>query len=211
MKELKPDLLLLDREENPLSMYEESPVKTIVTHVKSAHDVANELEQIAGHFGGSTVKALGDMAQRWREVLKSPRFTLNSWDELPGVREWLKTPSLGVAHSKIVYVIWKGPWMAVGRDTFIASMLEQAGFELANLLPQTAAEGRKYPAFEPKDLPPETVFLFSTEPYPFHKKKKELSTLGQGSAIVEGESFSWFGLRSLRFLESLNGHRDDLA
>ena len=45
----------------------------------------------------------------------------------------------------------------------------------------------------------------SSEPYPFHKRKDKLALdeLGAGSAIVDGERFGWFGLRSLEFLEGL--------
>jgi len=32
-----------------------------------------------------------------------------------------------VALALVVYLIWKDPWMSVGRETFIASMLAQAG------------------------------------------------------------------------------------
>jgi len=47
------------------------------------------------------------------------------------------------------------------------------------------------------------VLLASSEPYPFHRKRDALLALDRPVAIVDGESFSWFGVRSLEFLESL--------
>ena len=50
--------------------------------------------------------------------------------------------------------------------------------------------------------PAKTLLLFSSEPFPFAKKKSELVNLGFSSALVDGESFSWFGVRSLNFIET---------
>lgn len=49
----------------------------------------------------------------------------------------------------------------------------------------------------------ETLLLFSSEPYPFLRKKDVLNPLFAPYAFVDGERFSWFGMRSLRFLEEL--------
>jgi 7-cyano-7-deazaguanine synthase in queuosine biosynthesis len=49
-----------------------------------------------------------------------------------------------------------------------------------------------------------TYFLFSSEPFPFHKKKALLLGLNVSGSIVDGESLSWFGTRSLRYLEQVH-------
>jgi hypothetical protein len=59
----------------------------------------------------------------------------------------------------------------------------------------------KYP--ELSELPEDKIILLSSEPYPFGKKTPELPNDVVG--IVDGESFSWFGIRTLRFLESAKG------
>lgn len=215
IKDLNPDFLLLDKEENPLSMFEESPVKTIVTHVKGVVDVASEIDKITSHLGGSVVDALKKLSRDWRELAAPGRkAALRSWDELPGIREWIKKPEIPLNEAKLVYVIWKNPWMSISPSTFIASMLEQVGIEKSLLLSgdEPGVSSSTYPSFEPERLSRNTVFLFSTEPYPFHKKKEGLKEMGHASAIIEGESFSWFGLRSLEFLkEHLHINRDDFA
>ncbi|GAG15687.1 unnamed protein product, partial [marine sediment metagenome] len=62
---LKPDLLVLDREENPRILSEQSPVPWIATHVNSVWDVENELRRLHGCISRSGLPA---MAYRWRQV-----------------------------------------------------------------------------------------------------------------------------------------------
>jgi hypothetical protein len=47
------------------------------------------------------------------------------------------------------------------------------------------------------------VLLASSEPYPFHRRRESLLALDRPAALVDGESFSWFGVRSLSFLEGV--------
>ncbi len=207
---LEADLLLLDREENPKAMHDGSPIETFVTHVTSVADVGLELERLADRLGdarrgGHPLAVLGtaparpmrDIASRWSGAAAETKEALASWLDLPGVIEWLRPPedpSVGPGS----YLIWRDPWMAIGPGTFIASMLEAVGVPQAHLLPSTG----RYPTFDPALLPGNTVLLASSEPYPFHRKRDALLALDRPVAIVDGESFSWFGVRSLGFLES---------
>ena len=81
----------------------------------------------------------------------------------------------------------------------MGSMLSQVGF--GGRIPVFA---EKYPKIDLEDFDPaKTVLLFSSEPYPFGKKTQELLSLDFPYALVDGESYSWFGLRSLRFLQGI--------
>lgn len=202
LKSLNPDLLLLDKEENPRSMSDESPVPVLATHVTGISVVADEIKKIAQAIADvSVADSLRGTAEAWRQV-QAKRKILKSWRDLPGVFEWLKEPDIPPSEAKFVYVIWKDPWMAVASGTFIASVLEACGISSEALWPGLNSQPEtKYPVFDPKDLPKETVYLFSTEPFPFHKKKAGLDKLGRGAFILDGECFSWFGVRSLQFLE----------
>lgn len=199
---LKPDLLILDKEENPRFMSEESPIPVLATHVTGVSVVADEIEKIAEKISdGLAGPALRKVADSWRS-LHHKRNALRTWRDFPGVFEWLKEPDIDPGEAKFVYVIWKDPWMAVAPGTFIASVLEACGIPSESLWPGSGSGGEnKYPVFDPKKLPEETVFLYSTEPFPFHKKKSGLENLGRGALILDGECFSWFGVRSLQFLE----------
>ena len=88
----------------------------------------------------------------------------------------------------VLYLIWKKPWMAAGKDTFIGSMLQAAGFE--NL-----ANGR-YPEVNETMMRRASVIMLATEPYPFKEaERKQLAERfpRQKVLIVEGEIFTWFG------------------
>lgn len=84
--------------------------------------------------------------------------------------------------------------MTVSRSTFIGSMFELLGVGL-----DEGAE--KYPLVSLADLDPSrTLLLFSSEPYPFLRLRPE-EAAPFAHAFVDGEAFSWFGLRALRFLQ----------
>lgn len=211
-RSLTPDLLLLDREENPKFMAEEAECAVFDTHVRSVRDVSRELHRMAETFssaGNDAVsKNLMALAARWMRLSKRGcERPLQSWPQLPGVVEWLQLPEAPPAEVPgVLYVIWKKPWMAVGRETFIASVLEVLGIPSEKLWPaRSKSSPSLYPEFDFDDVPDGAVVLFSSEPYPFHKKKSELMSLPHPKAVVDGECFSWFGLRSLEFLERALG------
>ncbi len=191
------DLVLLDQEENPKTMADESPAQTIATHVTRIEDVAPELRKIASGFtcadDHSVVQKLLELSERWEKISSLP--PLSRQDELPGVLDWIQRP--GQIPPRVAYFIWNKPWMTVTKETFIGSVLSKLGFD--QLEPQHA--GEKYPAVTLDEIPPDTLLLFSSEPYPFQKRRDELQMLRRPSAIVDGESFSWFGVRTLVFLE----------
>lgn len=191
---LQPDLLLLDREENLPWMAERAPCRVYCSHVRAVADMPKELEGLASLLANGR---LASLAGDWKAVLEAPPALPGSVRDLPGVLRWLKLPER--EPERLLYLIWRGPWMSVSRDTFIGSMLARAGFgERLPLFPE------RYPEVDLADFDPaKTLLLFSSEPYPFGKKAEELLGLDFPSALVDGEKFSWFGLRSLRFLQGL--------
>jgi ABC-type Fe3+-hydroxamate transport system substrate-binding protein len=190
VQSLHPDFILLDKEENPREMYELWPEKCVVTHIEKVEDVPQELDQLSKKFQNLQ---LADLALRWQKVIDKP-VKINSFYEVPGILDWLNKPTGELSH--IQYIIWKNPWMAISSETFIASMLKHLGFE--NKIKTNA---KRYFEFDIKDLKKDTLLLFSSEPFPFLKKQEGLRELNFSSAIVDGESYSWFGIRSLEFLE----------
>lgn len=96
---------------------------------------------------------------------------------------------------RVLYLIWKSPWMAAGKNTFIDSMLNHAGWQNAVILD-------RYPTLTESQIlaiDPEVVFL-SSEPFPFAEKHiAELKLLLPNAKVmlVDGEMFSWYGSRML--------------
>lgn len=191
--ELKPDLILLDQEENPKFMSEQNQIPWHSTHIESVSDVSPALSELSRIFSNSP---LADLSERWRTVSASGRGeSVRDWLSLPGVLEWGRAPSASTSIKNVLYMIWKDPWMGVGRNTFIGSLCRLNGVELPFF-------SEKYPKIDLKNYDPkETLVLFSSEPYPFYAKRKEYLDFEFPHAFVDGESFSWFGIRSLLFLE----------
>ncbi len=96
---------------------------------------------------------------------------------------------------RVLYLIWRQPWMAAGKGTFIDSILSKIG--LVNVV-----EEARYPtlsADQLRQLQPELIYL-SSEPYPFKQKHiHELQSVVPNSEVVlvDGELFSWYGSRML--------------
>ncbi|MNY09291.1 corrinoid ABC transporter substrate-binding protein [compost metagenome] len=93
-------------------------------------------------------------------------------------------------HKSVLYLIWKNPYIAAGRNTFIDAMLNTLGFE-------NAVKEERYPEAALEELNPDYIFL-SSEPYPFKEKHiEELQTQFPQSQVVlvDGEYFSWYGSR----------------
>lgn len=189
VKALNPDLVIFDREENTLTMAEECPVKWHSTHIRHMQDMPRELHQLAKLLDNSKLALL---AESWQKVVDAPPRKKNLALP-PGLVKWVTPPPTVVG--SIVYVIWANPWMAAGHNTFIGSVMEWCGWPVWGSV--------KYPKFNPADFDKDTLFLCSTEPFPFAKRLDVISQLPGATAIVDGESISWFGSRSLTYLNSL--------
>lgn len=203
VESLQPTLLILDKEENPEFMSEDHDIPFVATHVSDLESCAFGIAQIKEALGGQVsldvANKLEDYADRWRNIAQSPPHPPCQFHEsIPGLIEWVRPPIAPII--SIYYVIWKSPWMVASRSTFIGAVCAHLGIEI---LPETASHENKYPEVILERFDPETtLLLFSSEPFPFHKKKLDLLALPYPCAIVDGQSFSWFGIRSLIFMEN---------
>ncbi len=103
----------------------------------------------------------------------------------------------------VLYLIWKDPYMAAGKNTYINSVIEAAGYINA-LTPDEL----RYPSIsdaEIRELNPDEIWL-SSEPYPFkdkHITELQQSTPNAAIKLVNGELFSWYGPRMLETVNYL--------
>ena len=95
-----------------------------------------------------------------------------------------------------LYLIWKDPYLSVGGDTFIHSMLLLAGFK--NVFDQKT----RYPEVKTETLAQSDIdhVLLSSEPFPFGKKHisqvaRDLYIDQEKILLVDGTYFSWYGSR----------------
>ena len=230
VRALKPDWILLDREENTREMAEDSPFPTLITDVRSTADCARDLG-VMGEALGS--RALTELAKRWRvqtdinaraiDTHASDVDTIDAHaidahaidadtihakgnyaqavdaDRIPGFLDWVHPPQKKI--DRVVYLIWKDPWMTVAGHTFIGSMLQHVGLGAWHERGlEGVADDSRYPQIDIDRLPDTTLLLYSSEPYPFSKKRATLPN--RPGALIDGELYSWFGTRSLAYLES---------
>lgn len=177
IKELQPDLIIANKEENVKEQIEElsNHFPVWISDVNDLNSAYQMMEQI------------GLMTNKESEALKIITEIKHRFDELttPGYR--LTT----------AYLIWQKPYMTIGGDTFIHSMLHVAGFN------NTFADQQRYPEIsieQIKAVKPE-VLLLPSEPFPFKEKHaEEFQQQLPHTKIkrVDGELFSWYGSRLLK-------------
>lgn len=189
---LAPDLVILDREENTREMADGCPFNWIATHVTSVFDVYDALSYVAGHIEN---QQLTDLAEDWRQLSLRPAVNFPGWTNVPAA-----IATVGEVERdfrRMEYLIWRDPWMAVAGHTFIGSVLTQVGFG-----EYLADHDEKYPRLSghlPRD---DTFYLLSSEPFPFERYATELEKMGFNGVVVDGEFYSWFGIRTYQQLKS---------
>lgn len=179
IRSLSPELIIANKEENLKeeieALKEICPV--YISDIKTLEDSLVMIGDI-GKMTGTEEKAAA-MKRKIREDFSNLSGQCSSFRKL-----------------SVLYLIWKGPWMAAGSETFIDDLLHICG--LSNVLAQ-----ERYPELNDHDiqeLKPEVVLL-SSEPYPFKEKHiDELKHLLPDSRIIlaDGEMFSWYGSRLLK-------------
>jgi len=105
---------------------------------------------------------------------------------------------------RVLYCIWKDPWMTVSRDTYIAHMLALIGWSIPEI------GDVRYPSFQWGDALVHDVdqVLLSSEPYRFTEEHVDAleRQIGKPVQLVDGEMMSWYGSRALqgiRYLKDL--------
>ena len=187
---LQPDLIIANREENLKTQIEElaKHYPVYVSDIQSLPDALNMIEDIG--FLTNTLTA----ARRIGDAIRRSFFEFEKQKGSP---------------KKSAYLIWKTPWMTVGRDTFIHEVMSLAGFE------NVFGDQSRYPEFSLEELAerkPELILL-SSEPYPFkttHQKELEKLFPDARVMLVDGEMFSWYGSRLLQTTAYLKQLRERL-
>ncbi|HEY0244947.1 MAG TPA: helical backbone metal receptor [Mucilaginibacter sp.] len=175
IKQLNPDLIIANKEENDRSQIEEL-INYCPVWISNISNLDEAKDMIA---------RVGQLVNREAEANELNLSITRQFNQLN-----LPQPNLRVA-----YLIWRKPYMVAGKHTFIDDMLKRCGF--INVF-----HADRYPVTNNEQLVnanPDVVFL-SSEPYPFKQKHiDEFKTLLPNAKImlVDGEMFSWYGSRLL--------------
>lgn len=114
-------------------------------------------------------------------------------------------------HARVLYLIWKDPWMTIARDTYIAAMLaliDWRQIDVDGVRDTRVQSSLRYPAIDlVRAAPLADTILLSSEPYRFDAAHAAaLQTMGPRVRLVDGEMLSWYGSRAiagLAYLETL--------
>lgn len=163
----------------------------VVTHPNAPQDNLALYRLIGGLFGREAEAEA--LCAELQAALDQTRAAASRWPE-----------------EKVLYLIWKDPWMSVARETYIARTLATVGW---TTVPREAAA--RYPEIELRAAARQAdLLLLSTEPYMFRERHvADLRALLPGKRIelIDGEMTSWYGSRAIEGLRYLPRLRAALA
>lgn len=203
LRELAPTHVLVNVDENRLDTVQalqswpaaQRPV-LIVTHPCAPEDNLALIAQVAEAFA---------------DVAPVPPRAAALRTELEAELAATQAARAGFAPQRVLYLIWREPWMSVARDTYIARMLDTVRWHTLPEVTGGEAGAARYPALRGDEawLAEVQQVLLSSEPYRFdarHVDEAQRLCPGARVRLVDGELLSWYGPRAaagLRYLRSL--------
>ena len=178
IKEVNPDLIVANKEENE---------KEQIEHLQDLYPVwTSDVRSLNQAF--DMIKSMGILTNtntKSEKIIQQIRANFSSFN-------------LNIKNKSCVYLIWHNPIMTINQDTFIHSILENIGF--VNLL---SNEADRYPSIsieQLRQISPD-ILLLSSEPFPFKEKHIEFYKRYLPKTkikLVDGEMFSWYGSRLIQ-------------
>ena len=172
IRSLNPDLIIANKEENKKQQIEVLDFPICVTDVSDI-DSAIDMIRLLGNILSVEEKAM-------HLVEKIETLNIQSFSSF----------------ISCAYLIWKQPYMSIGSDTYIHSMLKSSGFK--NIF----EDQLRYPEITVSELnkrQPECIML-SSEPFPFKNKHilelQKLLAYDPHIVLVDGEMLSWYGSKT---------------
>ena len=202
LRRLAPTHVLLNVDENrretvdALHGWGADAPQLVVTHPLAPQDnlaLVEQLVAVFGHVGGVRERA-DTLAADLRHELALTR---------PEVH----------APQRVLYLIWREPWMTVARNTYLSSMLALVNWHSLPATQGGASGAARYPVVQGTEawLPEVQRVLLSSEPYAFgdaHLAEARRLCPNARATLVDGELLSWYGARAvpgLRYLRTLAG------
>ncbi|MUV36332.1 hypothetical protein JNUCC1_00134 [Lentibacillus sp. JNUCC-1] len=175
IKDLNPDLIIAEKEENTKEMVEilEQYFPVFVFEIQKIHDVYQIVEDLG---------TVTDRKQKASELNAEIHTAFQSLPRMDG--------------SRVAYVIWQNPYMVVGGNTYIQSTLDAMG-----LINPFINRDSRYPEVTIDELNDAELnyILLATEPFPFREKHlHEFKALVPKAipVIIDGEML-WYGPKML--------------
>lgn len=178
IKSLKADLIIANKEENQKEQIEDL--------LKTEPVWLTDIRTIEDNW--SFIKEVGE---RCNIQEKAQAFVKE------GQLEWSKVKGIFKA-KRVLYFIWRKPYMTISHNTFIHSILSELGFNSVS----EQLEGN-YPVITPEWIAKQNIdyILLSSEPYAFKEKHcSEFLEMNPNVQVklIDGEMCSWYGSRMLK-------------
>jgi len=197
LRELRPTHVILNIDENrkeDASALAEFVPELIVTHPLAPTDNLALYRLIGGIFGReSQAEAL--------------------CREFEAAYAALQSAARAFPVERVLYLIWKNPWMTVSRDTYVSRTLALVKWET---VPAVCAD--RYPEIELDGdvLDSAGVVLLASEPYLFREAhvmelRAEPLMREKRISLIDGEMTSWYGSRAVEGLGYLQRFRERLG
>ena len=194
IRNLNPDLIVMDKEENPLTVYQtlkKEGYTIFVSEVTSPDDVPQMLQELGKMCNKESVGI--ELAAKCRESLDSL-----------AQRE---------STTRTVPLIWHEPLMAVSPSKYPGAILTAVGFNVVDTEPQ----GNGYPEISIREFIEHEIelILLTSEPHNFSTEEgisiaeKIMSAGGVSPEVIhiDGEDLTWFGSRTASALSKLADFR----
>ena len=201
LERLAPTHLLVNIDENRRETVEAiaawpRPPQIIVTHPIDPADNLGLIAQLVEPFGAEP--GVRDKAAALTDALRT---------------ELALTVPAGRTPQRVLYLIWREPWMTVARDTYIARMLARIGWRTEPAVLGGQSGAARYPALTGTEpwLADVQQVLLSSEPSRFgaeHLAEAQRLCPNAEVRLVDGELLSWYGPRAgagLRYLRERAG------
>ena len=194
LRQLTPTHVIVNVDENRLELVEalrEFVPNIIVTHPQGPEDNLTLLAQMDTHFGDEP--GVSEQCARLAAelTLALRRCRSQSWPT-----------------QKVLYLIWRDPWMTVARDTYIARMLAEVGWQSWPAVLGGESGAARYPQLQGDEawLGQIDHLLLSSEPYRFdasHFESAQALCPQAKVQLIDGELLSWYGPRAAQGLDYL--------
>ncbi|MFC4020100.1 helical backbone metal receptor [Micromonospora sp. GCM10011542] len=170
VRALRPDLVLLNEEENRLAdadALRAAGVPVRVTYPRTVSGALTELADLLGELGA------------------------------PGEPDWLRAarrawadPPRPATERRAVVPVWRRPWVVLGADTFAEDVLRRLG--VVNLYDDDTERYPRPTLDELRGREPDLVVL-PDEPYRFTTEDGPEAFPGVPCALISGRHLTWYG------------------
>lgn len=198
--ELRPDLVIANREENPrraIEALQARGVSVLLTFAQSVREAVSELREVGRASG--TEEAAENWARRIEREIEEAEAAARARRSL-----------------RVAALVWRDPWMAAGPQTYIDDLLRLCGAEnvfsdrrrryplAADLGSGPAHEpgerDTRYPRFSLEELRARSaeLVLLPDEPYAFAEQDATELRAHLPGVLVEpcsGKDLCWYGVR----------------